>query len=540
MFENITALDIGTASIKLLTVKTGIRNFQVVSLVYEDVDQSPEDRVAAVSEALKKVLEENDLKGHIILTNLPMEKTLIRNISFPFSDVNKIAEAIPFEAEENIPFRSEDIVLDFLSLKSREAGTGRVMLAAAPREAVKEFLSIVQKQGVTPSRFGLESHALFECYKYFNRLPDENVIQLDIGSEKTILNIISSNHLLYSRCIPVGISGVHRKIAEYLRIPMHNACTLFRRLDLDLTGLENNYHREVYKTLDLSRPRLKKIFESANEVFDEIASQMILSLKSFAVEYGELDINRILLSGGGANIQGIGMIFARETDLPVVSLPFLEGYKEQRIQTQFPIVFGTMISHVDRNRGVNFLKGEFVPDMVNETRKIYYLSSFFMILALIVFIIYLGISSIIKLHNSKKYRQILNERLKQYFLVREQVKDPIGTAVKMINEEKKEIASLDAILQPGDRIIDILKLFLTYFPRDDGFQLKNMVINENVIRIDGMISSSAKIDEFKNKLQESRQFESVNLNTTLNKKNEVNFSMVVKKKTVKPTEGKPE
>ncbi|HDP81015.1 MAG TPA: hypothetical protein ENN21_09265, partial [Spirochaetes bacterium] len=413
-------------------------------------------------------------------------------------------------------------------------GKGRVMLAAAQRESVREYLEALQSLGLVPSRLGLESHALYECYKYFNTVNDETVIQLDMGHTKTILNIISGNHLLYSRSIPLGTGEICRFIAEHLKISLEDARGLFLRLDLDLGSLENNYRKEVYKTLNLNRAKLKKIYDAAFGLVEEISAQVLLSLKSFSVDYGEIEISRMLISGGGSSIQGAGAVFSRDLEIPVISLPFLENYSERQIRTQFPIVFGTLLSYMGGSGGVNFLRGEFVPDLVRRTRKVYYLSAFFSVLSLIVLVAYIAGSSLIKYRNSASYKKILNDRLKQYFLVRDPVKDPVATAAKMVNEEKKELTNLDNILDTGEGVLETMKTMLTHFPGDEGFILRNMVINENVIRIDGVLSSSAKIDEFKNKLIESKQFESVDLNTTLSKRNEVNFTMVLKKKQSAP------
>ena len=72
---------------------------------------------------------------------------------------------------------------------------------------------------------------------------------------------------------------------------------------------------------------------------------------------------------------------------------------------------------------------------------------------------------------------------------------------------------------------------MTHFPRDAGFQLNNLVITENAIRIDGTISSSRAIDDFKNKLVDSRKYDSVDLNTNITKRNEISFALVIKQKT---------
>ncbi len=532
LFENIAALDIGSSTIKLLTLKTGFKNFQVTSMSCEDIVPDGNDNPAAVMSALTKILNENSLKGHLVLSNLPMERTVIRNITFPFNDVEKIASAIPFEAEENIPFKIDDLVMEFQSLKSPNPEEGRIMLAAVHKEMVRESLKAFQELGIQPARLGLESEAIFQCYKYFNQIPDESVIQLDIGHSKSILNIIRNNHLSFSRCIPAGVRSIHEAIASMNRISLEDARKLFENLNLDLTSIENNYQRELYKSLNLNKPRLKKIYETAIEIFEGLIEQVILSIKSYNADFGETEFNRILISGGGSNIPGIGYLLSRNLDLPVVALPFLQGYSELKIQTQFPMVFGTALSYLDNRRtSTNFLKGEFLPDLAGSSKKIYYLAATFGILSAFILLVNLGVSSYLNYKASTRFNETLNERYLKYFHTRPSSSDIIKSAAKIVSDEKKELGNIDLILQSNENTVDLLKDILTFFPKDSGFQLSNLVINESVVRIDGLVSTSRVIDDFKNRLIESKKYESVNLNTNINRKNEITFSMVIKQKT---------
>lgn len=531
MFESIAAFDIGSSSVKLITMKTGIRNFQVASLSYEDIDAGADSAEDALLAALAKITEDIDLSGYTVLTNLPMENSIVRTITFPFSDPEKIAAAIPFEAEENIPFKIDDLVMDFQSLRSVHPGEGRVMLGAARREQVREFLSRLGGLRIKPSRLGLESNALFACYRYFNRIPEESVIQIDVGHKKTIVNIIQNNRLLHTRCISSGIGSLHAALASMNKIPLSEAGSLFEKSGLDLTSLENNYSRDAHTSLGMSRQRFKKFYETCVAAIGDLIEQILLTIKSFAVDYGDIDFSRILISGGGANIAGVGQALSSGLGLPVVSLPFLNGYAEQKIQTQFPIAFGTAISAIDRSLpAINYLQGEFVPDFVASSRKIYYIAGAFASLTAVLLVVNIGISAFVNIKNRSHYRELINERFSRYFHIRPVPDDPLKAAMKIVNDEKKELNSIDAVLQSGDHVVDVLNDIIRYFPSDDTFQLSNLVINESVVRIDGQSSTSRYIDEFKNRLLDSKRFDSVNLNTNINKKNEVTFSLVIKQK----------
>ncbi|TFH40731.1 MAG: hypothetical protein E4G96_06945, partial [Chrysiogenales bacterium] len=316
VFENIAALDIGTSSVKLVTVRTGFRDFQLKSFNYEDIDPDMEDRAAAVSNAIRKITEEEDLEGYRIVTNLPMEMEIIRTISFPFSDVEKIADAIPYEAEENIPFKIEDLVLDFQSLKSNKESEGRILQAAARKTSIQDFLNPMTDCGIQPVKMGMEANALYECYRYFNRIENESVVQIDIGNHKTILNFISNNHLLFTRAVTVGADAMIGAIAAIMKVSSGEAARLFQNMNLDLTSFENNAQREHHKTLGISRPHLRRIYSASYEIAESLAEQIIITMKALNAECGEIEFNRALISGGGSNMTGIGSIIARELDIP--------------------------------------------------------------------------------------------------------------------------------------------------------------------------------------------------------------------------------
>ncbi len=531
MFENLAAIDIGTSSVKLVTAKTGLRDFQVTSFTYQDIDYSIGNYEEALKDALSRLLRENDLKGYTLMTNLPMEKAIIRNITFPFNDIEKIAEAIPFEAEENIPFKIEDLSLDFQSLKSKNQEEGRILMAATHKDTLHDFLHILSEFQIKPIRMGLESNALFECYRYFNTIEDETVLQIDIGHNKSIVNIINNNNLLYTRSISIGLELIYEELVDDLEITFSDAVRVFENLHLDLTSLDNNYQRDFYKAHNLNKAKLKSIYDKSLEVVKELIEQIALTIKAFYTGFGELTINRFIISGGGSNILGIGQLISSEFDAPVVSLPFLEGYTEIKIRTQFPIAFGTLLCHLNRKRPmINFLKGEFLPDLVSESKKVYYLSGAFGVLSVIILVAYFIISTILESSTNKKYEALLQERFKRYFYGKHLTGDPIKEATRILEDERKEYDSIKAILKSDDKVLDVLKDILSYFPKDESFELKSLVINERIIRFDGTLSSSKPIDDFKNKLTESRLFDSVTLNTNINKRNQVLFSMNIKLK----------
>ncbi len=530
MFDDIAAIDIGTHSLKAARIKTGLRDFQIKAFVYQDIDPAIEDRKEALSSALDRLIEEEDIRGTKIITNLPLEKAIIRTLNFPFSDIDKIAEAVPYEAEENIPFQIDDLIMDFQPMKSPTETGGRVLVAATQKRNIEEILDVLKEKELFPVFMGMESNALLECYRYFNEISEEAILQICIGHEKTIINIIQNNELLYTRAVSTGTGDLYREIASSLKIDFEEAVSLFEKLNIDLTSFENNVQRDYYKTLGLTKPKLKKIFTITQQAVEDLIEQIYITMKALFVEFGRIEYSRIILSGGGANITGIGSMIAHEFDMPVVAQPFLENYTDSDIYTRFPVVFGTLLSYLKSRRGaINFLKGEFMPEAATSKRKMYYLSGGFATLTAIILIINLLSSLILTAKTKRDYRDALRKQFKQYFK-KEPSDDPIADAMKILKKEKKEIEGISSVFPLGTTTLDFLKEILQYFPGDADFELNNLVINNRIVRIDGTIDSSTKIEDFKQKLLQSKKFESVTMNIKYSRGNEVRFAMNIKQK----------
>ena len=537
MFENIASIDIGSSSIKVITAKTGLRDFKVKSFIYEDIDPESENKDEAIRAILERIVTENNLKSYKILTNLPMQNAVLRTMTFPFNDKEKIAEVITFEAEDSIPFQLEDTLMDFQMLKNNNPETGEVLLAAAQKETVLHHLLYFKNAGINPAGMGLESQSLFECYKYFNKIGNETVIQLDIGNAKTILNIIHNSELLFTRCIATGTGTIYNEISASSKLNYTDVIKIFEEFKFDLTSFENNLQKNFETSLGIKKTALKGIYNKSTEIIYSLLEEIILSKKAFLNDYPDMTFNRILISGGGSDITGIGSIISSGLELPVVSLPFLDESVEAKIRNQFPVVFGTILSHLnEKHSAISFLQGELLPESRRLSIKQYYLAGAFVVLTLIVLLVNLTVTAYVKSESNEKYTEILNERFKKYFHARKSSENPVADAMKILKDEKKEFETIDALIRSDEKIMNILNDILSLFPKDEDFELKNLVINESILRLDAKTGSAVKLDEFKNKLTESMKFESVVLNTNLKKGNDVLFAMTIKLNTAaKPT-----
>ncbi len=532
MFENIAVFDIGTSSIKMMTARTGLRDFQVTSYAIEELDLEARNRNEEISRGLETILNENDLKGYTILTVFPMDKLITRNLAFPFKNTEKIRDVLPFEAEDLMPFQIEDMIIDFQEIPSLTDDESTIFFTAARKESIREFIDVFNNHNLFPVRMGIEANSLFECYRYFNTIQEEAIIQVEVGHSKSLITIAEHDSLLFARSISFGMEDIYKDIADELNINYNEIKKILENNLLDLTSCDNNLHRDVHKSMNISRAKFKKIY---NHIYDHtgyLVEQVLLTVKAFTAEYGDKNFNRIFISGGGARISGIGTIISNEMDLPVVAQPFLKDINESIVHTQFPIAFGTLVDYLNtRNKTINLLREEFATASAGLSRKMYYLASAFIVLTLLVILINIASSLVLRSRSDDYYDSLLSSRFRKYFHVDKEVRDPVKEATRLYKDMQKEVDSLESFLKTDVKILDTMKSILQYFPSESTFELNNMVINEKIIRIDGIIGSSTQIDQFKNKLNDSNLFESVVLNTNIQKGNRTRFAMTIKLKS---------
>ncbi|MFC1855927.1 pilus assembly protein PilM, partial [Thermodesulfobacteriota bacterium] len=121
MAQRVTGIDIGTASIKAVRLKSKLSRFEYESSYAVPIDQNAADRESAEREALTSLIKDNHLENDILIAAVQAQKICKRFITLPFTERKKIEQVLSYEIENHVPFSSDDIVTDY-QLISKEKG----------------------------------------------------------------------------------------------------------------------------------------------------------------------------------------------------------------------------------------------------------------------------------------------------------------------------------------------------------------------------------------------------------------------------------
>ena len=533
MFDNIASIDIGSSSIKLIKAKRGFKKFEILSVVSESIDltAADSDYMSALDSSITNMLGKENLYGFNIVISIPTDYVILRNITFPFTDIKKIANTIPFETEDSIPYPIDMVEFDFQTIQSEETDKRDVIIGAVKKDFINEITKIFNKHELSPVFVGLESNALLRCYEWFNSVNEETILQVDIGKNKTLVNIVHNTSIVYTRGISIGISGIIEKTAKILNVSLNKAQNIIESLDIDLSSFEVNLKKDNFKRSDITKNKLKLIFQEAEQIIKSIAAEITLTIKASRVYSAYPQFSRIIVTGGGSNIKGLSKIISDESGLPVVFMPFLDGYIDQNVRSRFSICFGNMLVYMNnKNESINFLKNDQAANLNIGFIKKYYLPIFFASLTIIFIIVNLIITVFFVVRNNNYTEKIIEDKFEKYFARKPIAKDPVQEAKEILQKEKKEFSLLNDMLGHKNNFMSTIALIIGKFSDAEGFYVRKIEYNGKTIRIDGELKKLHDLEEFEKRLKETGDFESVTISTKDQSSSRSTFTLTINQK----------
>ena len=309
--DHIVGLDIGSRSIKaaeIVETKQGLslKRFGIVDIAHGAIEEGTINDPETVAESIKQLFKSYNIKETNVAVSIGGYSVIVKKISVQTMDEEKLQETIHFEAEQYIPFDISDVNLDFQILGESESNPGQmnVFLVAAKKEMVNDYINLVNQAGLNPCIVDVEAFALQNAIEANYDMQNENTALIDIGASKTSLNILKGNSSLFRRDVSLGCGQINQKIMSLIECSFEEAEQL----------------KYGDKPDRLTQEDLKGIISS---VVTDWCTEIRRALDFFYSTYPEDQIKRIILSGGGANIDEFRELLATEASAEVESInPF--------------------------------------------------------------------------------------------------------------------------------------------------------------------------------------------------------------------------
>lgn len=193
----------------------------------------------SIPNLLKKITAECNFPIHKVNISLSGKSTIVRDLWMPQMKAEELKASLGFELDQYIPFPAEDIYYDSHILPedplTRKNGQMRVVLAVAKKGFVNEHIQWLEEAGLVPSVICVDAISLSNVFQ--RHISATGTVGLiDIGSSKTIIDIISNNILTFTREVEYGTAKVRDDVSRGLSVNIDEAERLVCMGDQRITG----------------------------------------------------------------------------------------------------------------------------------------------------------------------------------------------------------------------------------------------------------------------------------------------------------------
>jgi len=281
--------------------------------------------VTGLAAELKSFWKHNSFNGRRVNLGVANQKIVVRTMEFPVIDEKELRAAVEFQAQEHIPIPVEEAVLDYqvTSTFTGEDGAARqrILLVAAQRDMIRQFVEVVRKAGLSVDGIDLQAFALARSlapsYDVTDTAdqPDKPAdgtatALVNIGSGITNLVIVMGETPQFTRVISLGSESFIQALVNERGVDVPEAWRLAAMVGLPGDGSET-YPEDVAADAVTS---IHTCLENACETFsDEIRR----SVDYYHTQAHEGQIGKVLVTGDGSLVRNLSAHLTQSLHLTV-------------------------------------------------------------------------------------------------------------------------------------------------------------------------------------------------------------------------------
>ncbi len=360
--KGVIGLDIGSHAVKLVAMKPQrgdnsyeLTHFGIAELPSESIVEGAVVRPGDVAQVIRDLLSNNKIKGARIATAVSGHAVIVRRVTMPRMAEDELRESIVWEAEEYIPFDVDDVNLDFAILEeNEEANDMDVVLVAAKRDRIDEFMAVIEEAGRDPVVVDVDAFALQNAFELnYPERQHEDIALLNMGASVINAAVLEEGRPVFWRDITLGVRQYVAALQREFMLDYFDAEEVLRRagggeggendqVDAELGGWEDDKDDEYSYEEDAVDGGLEDTIEEAaaggdddaadgirdasrdprvQEVVGEVSERLITEIKKTFDFYHAQSMRErfdaVFLAGGGAHVADLTQRLEQRLGTPV-------------------------------------------------------------------------------------------------------------------------------------------------------------------------------------------------------------------------------
>ncbi|WP_102508602.1 type IV pilus assembly protein PilM [Sanguibacter massiliensis] len=306
--ERVVGLDIGTVGVRAVEMELAgpgrggtIHRIGEVPLPPGVVRDAEVIEKGPVSAAIKKLWSSDGMSAKRVVMGVGNQRVVVRNMTMPRMPIGQLRQAAVYQAQETLPMSVDEALTDFLPTHEFVDGNGDSvagLFVAAGKDTVSLNVLAVESAGVSPAVVDLNAFALMRAASLEHG--GATIACVDIGARVTNVVISHEGRPQLVRVIAAGGQDATDGLARVLKTTDAEAENLKRQMGLSSSvpaGLE-----EAARTIQVS----------VRNIVDPVVS----TLSYYGSQIRGPQISMLVLTGGGAQLPGLGQYLASAARLP--------------------------------------------------------------------------------------------------------------------------------------------------------------------------------------------------------------------------------
>jgi type IV pilus assembly protein PilM len=268
----------------------------------------------ALADALRRFFAHHRLPRRGVRLGVATNRIGVRMLEVPvMEDARQLSNAIRFRAQEVLPIPIAEAVLDHI-LIGDELVDGvphhRVLLVFAHRDLVDGYMDACNRARLKLLGIDFDAFALLRALTDGEEESEERsaaLIAVSIGHERTIFAVSDGKICDFARVLEWGGASLDLAIARTLEVEPEEAERVKQLVTM--TGDD--------EIEGLTPVQIEAVRAAIRQELQLLARELVSSLQFYQSRSGSLDIGEMLLTGGGAQLDGIDAELGRQLGVPV-------------------------------------------------------------------------------------------------------------------------------------------------------------------------------------------------------------------------------
>jgi type IV pilus assembly protein PilM len=274
----------------------------------------------ALVDAVRNLVKRIHLKGKSTAIAVAGNSVIIKRIAIPVLEGSVLDEQMEWEVRQNIPFSREDVVVDYdVLVKQTPQGQMEVLLVAAKREVVNQYMAVVRDAGLSPVVVDAAALALQNALEMgVGLVPGETVAIVNVGATYSTLSIVAQGRPAFHRDIGIGGNTYTEAVQRQLGVSSDGAEAYKVGGAVAAAGIASDVvPQEVHRVLW--------------QVSEQVAEEFQRSLDFYMHDAVDAQLSRICLTGGSSLVPQLPKAIQDRARIPVEILnPFSRVFVDAR------------------------------------------------------------------------------------------------------------------------------------------------------------------------------------------------------------------